>query len=205
MTALAFRRSSLRDRLRTSTFLLPVAFGLALAGCAKPQSATDPTVTGAIVQPQTQDELDKALAYWGDQYTKDDKNRDVSLNYGAMLVRANRNDQAVAVLQKAVIYFPTDRDVLAAYGKALAANGDLSQALDAIQRAQTPDQPDWKLLSAQAAILDQLGRHDEARGLYSQALAIVPDEPSVLSNYGMSFALTGNLAQAETLLRKAIS
>ena len=55
--------------------------------------------------------------------------------------------------------------------------GDLDRALDIIRRAQTPDQPDWRLLSAEAAILDQIGEHDEARKLYAQALDLAPNEP----------------------------
>ncbi len=93
--------------------------------------------------------------------------------------------------------------MLAAYGKALASVGDFSGALALIQRAQTPDQPDWKLLSAEAAVRDQTGEHDRARQLYKQALQLVPDEPSVLSNLGMSYILTGDLKQAETILRQA--
>ena len=97
----------------------------------------------------------------------------------------------------------TTSEVLAAYGKALAANGQLDQALDIIRRAQTPDSPDWRLLSAEAAILDQQGKNDEARKLYVEAQTYAPDEPSILSNLGMSYLLTGNLAKAEDALRKA--
>jgi Flp pilus assembly protein TadD len=206
MTALPFapsRSVSLRRQLMVGVLLVPVA--LVLAGCAKPKSAVDPTTTGAISQPLTPEDFEKAVAYWGDRYKTQDKDRDVSLNYAAALGRTGRTDQAVAVLQKTTIYFPTDRDVLAAYGKALAAAGDLERALATIQRAQTPDQPDWKLLSAEAVIMDQVGRSADARKLYTQALDIAPNEASVLSNFGMSYALTGDLAQAEKLLRRAIA
>ena len=206
MTALPFAASrpvSFRRQLMVGVLLLPVA--LALAGCAKPKSATDPTMTGAISQPMTPEDFEKAVTYWGDRYKTSEKDRDVSLNYAAALGRTGRNDQAVAVLMKTTIYFPDDREVVAAYGKALAAAGNLSLALATIERAQTPDQPDWKLLSAEAAILDQVGRGEEARKLYAQALDLAPNEPSVLSNFGMSYVLTGDLPQAEKLLRQAIA
>jgi Flp pilus assembly protein TadD len=74
-----------------------------------------------------------------------------------------------------------------------------------VRRAQTPDRPDWKLLSTEAAILDQLGNHDDARRLYRQALAIQPNDPGVLSNLGMSYVLTGELKDAETTLRQAVA
>ena len=90
-------------------------------------------------------------------------------------------------------------------GKALAGAGQLDQALDAINRAQTPDRPDWKLKSAQGAILDQMGRPEDARAAYRDALDIQPNEPSVLSNLGMSYVLTKDLPKAETTLRQAYS
>ena len=57
------------------------------------------------------------------------------------------------------------------------AAGQFEQALDAIHRAQTPEHPDWRLLSAEGAILDQLGRSGEARDRYRKALDIQPNEP----------------------------
>ena len=49
----------------------------------------------------------------------------------------------------------------------------------------------------QGTALDQLGRHDEARRYYASALKIVPDEPSVLSNLGLSYVLSKDLPKAE--------
>ena len=45
----------------------------------------------------------------------------------------------------------------------------IKQALDVLSRAHTPDQPDWRILSAQGAVLDQMGRHAEAQRHYSPA------------------------------------
>jgi len=93
--------------------------------------------------------------------------------------------------------------VLGEYGRALADDGDYEQALEVFDRAHTPEQPDWRILSAQGAVLDQLGRHDEAQRHYLTALKIRPDEPSVLSNLGLSYALSKNLKDAEATLRRA--
>ena len=195
---------ALKRRLRNGAMFLPVSVVLALAGCASAPKV-DPATTASINQPTTAADAQKAVAYWGNQYASDPKNRDVALNYAAVLRRTDRNDQAVAVLQKTVIYFPDDQSVLAAYGKALAAAGRLNEALDAIRRAETPDQPNWELVSAEAAVLDEMGNHARARELYQQALQLAPNQPTVLSNYGMSYVLTGDLAQAEKLLRQAIA
>ena len=94
---------------------------------------------------------------------------------------------------------------MAAYGKTLASLGAFNEALTIIRRAQLPDQPDWRLLSAEAAILDQLGQAATARQRYSQAIDLEPGEASLWSNLGMSYVLTGELATAEQHLRRAVA
>ena len=92
---------------------------------------------------------------------------------------------------------------MAGYGRALADNGNFQQAFDVLNRAHSPDNPDWRILSVQGTALDQLGRHDEARRYYDSALKIVPGEPSVLSNLGLSYMLSKDLPKAEETLRQA--
>ena len=93
--------------------------------------------------------------------------------------------------------------MLGAYGRALADGGHYKQAVDVLARAQAPGQPDWRILSVQGAALDQMGRHEEAQRYYGTALRIAPDEPSVLSNLGLSYALSKDLVRAEATLRQA--
>jgi Flp pilus assembly protein TadD len=107
------------------------------------------------------------------------------------------------VLEQASIQNPKHTGVIGAYGRALADAGNFKQALDVLNRAHSPDQPDWRILSVQGAVLDQMGRHDDAQRYYATALRIVPDEPSVLSNLGLSYALAKDLVRAESTLRKA--
>jgi Flp pilus assembly protein TadD len=52
-------------------------------------------------------------------------------------------------------------------------------------------------------VLDQLGRGEEARQYYASALKISPEEPSVLSNLGLSYLLAKDLPKAEETLRRA--
>ena len=107
------------------------------------------------------------------------------------------------MLEQATIAHPNNKALLAGYGRALADNGNFQQAFDVLSRAHTPDDPDWRILSAQGAVLDQLGRGEEARQYYASALKISPDEPSVLSNLGLSYVLSKDLPKAEETLRRA--
>jgi Flp pilus assembly protein TadD len=111
----------------------------------------------------------------------------------------------VAVLEQAAIANPNNKALLAGFGRALADNGNFQQAFDVLSRAHDPDDPDWRILSAQGAVLDQLDRHDEARQYYATALKIVPEEPTVLSNLGLSYVLTNDLPRAEETMRRALS
>ena len=127
------------------------------------------------------------------------------MNYAQALRATDQRAQAVAVLEQASIRNPNNMALLGAYGRALAEAGDYAQALDVLGRAHTPDNPDWRILNAQGAVLDQLGRHAEAQRHYSAALKIVPNEPSVLSNLGLSYALMKDLKRAEATLRRAVA
>ncbi len=188
----------------SSLIAISLACSLALSACA-----TDPTRTGSIgkhkpLEKMTVQELEQVTRAYGNKYDRSPKDKAVGLGYANVLRTTGRNEQALAVMQQMVIHHPQDNDVLSAYGKSLAATGNLKKALGVIERAQRPDRPDWKLFSAHGAILDQLDRSSEARALYHKALDIVPNEPSVLSNLGMSYLLTGDLRASETYLQRAI-
>jgi Flp pilus assembly protein TadD len=154
-------------------------------------------------EPRTEEEWRRETKAASEHYRANPSSPGAAMRYAEALRHSGQRAQAAAVLQRASISNPHDKRLLGAYGRALADTGDLTKALDILSRAHTPDQPDWRILSAQGAVLDQMGRHAEARRYYQTALKIVPDEPTVLSNLGLSYALSKNLKEAETTLRKA--
>jgi Flp pilus assembly protein TadD len=145
----------------------------------------------------------RAVEAYGERYRANPKDADLALRYGQALRATGQRAQAVAVLEQATIAHAGNKALLAGYGRALADNGNFQQAFDVLSRAHSPDNPDWRILSVQGTALDQLGRHDEARLYYASALKIVPDEPSVLSNLGLSYVLSKDLPKAEETLRRA--
>jgi len=66
-----------------------------------------------------------------------------------------------------------------------------------------PKDRDWRVLSAQGTVADQLGEHERAQQIYHAALKIAPGEPTVMSNLGLSLALSKQLPEAERVLREA--
>jgi Flp pilus assembly protein TadD len=177
---------------------------LSVAGCKTMGEDTTGSI-GVANTPRSDAEWRQSLDTWGKRYREDASDRDAALNYARALRATEQRAQAVAVLEQASIRNPKDLALLGAYGRALAEAGDLNQALDVLGRAHTPDNPDWRVLNAQGAVLDQLGRHAEAQSHYSTALKIVPEEASVLSNLGLSYALVKDLKRAEFTLRRAVA
>ncbi|RWM98290.1 MAG: tetratricopeptide repeat protein [Mesorhizobium sp.] len=190
-------------RLVTTAFILALASSVAGCGTSKLTTGSIGRPSGKPLETMSAGELHKATIALGQSYAKNPNDKRIATNYAAALQMDGDADQSLAVMRKLAIVLPKDRDVLAAYGKALAANGQFEPALDAVRRAQTPEYPDWKLVSAEAAILDQLGQRDEARQNYRKALDLKPNEPSILSNLGMSYVLEGDLRTAETYMGSA--
>ena len=176
-----------------------------LAGC----QTTSPDITGSLGDPRNAqaalppDTTHTEIDALGERYRANPKDVDAALRYGQALRSNGQRSQAVAVLREAAIAHPGEKRIMALYGRALADNGNYQQAFETLSLAHTPANPDWRILSVQGTVLDQMGRHDEARRYYASALKIVPDEPSVLSNLGLSYMLTKELGKAEETLRRA--
>src|SRR6266849_1295675 len=182
--------------------LVPAVLAVALVGCQTVQPTETTGSLGVAAAPRAEGDWRRAAEAWGERYRAEPGNPDVAIHYAQALRGNGQRSQAVAVLEQASIQNPKHMGVLGAYGRALADVGNYKQALEVLNGAHTPDQPDWRILSVQGAALDQMGRHEEAQRYYATALKIVPDEPSVLSNLGLSYALSKDLVRAESTLRR---
>jgi Flp pilus assembly protein TadD len=190
------------SRVHSGLGLAFVAALAAVLGGCQTTSSTD--ITGSIATPsRSEAEWRSESASLGEKVRANPRDPDAAIRYAQALRATGQRTQAAAVLETAALHNPNHRPLLGAYGRALADAGQLKQALDVLERAHSPDQPDWRILSVQGAVLDQLGRHEEAQRYYASALKIVPEEPSVMSNQGLSYALSKDLKRAETTLRRA--
>ncbi|THD42438.1 MAG: hypothetical protein E7774_15570 [Bradyrhizobium sp.] len=198
-----------RDFPRLSPRLGAVALA-ALTLCAAPLSGCrdlgDPSASiASISQPLPTDEAGlRAYADdWGKRYDANPGAKVASINYARALRALTRYGEAAAVMQAAAVKSPQDFEVLGAYGKALADSGQFEQAKEVLGRSYTAERPDWTIMSVQGSVADRLGDHQAAQKFYNDALKIAPGEPSVLSNLGLSYALTKDLPDAEASLRQA--
>jgi len=168
-------------------------------------NATDEALRIQVSAAWARGDHDSAVTLSRQYLTLRPKDADAALAYGQALRASGQRAQAAAVLEQATIAHPGNKALLAGYGRALADNGNSQAAFDVLSRAHSPANPDWRILSVQGTTLDKLGKHEEARRYYAGALKIVPDEPSVLSNLGLSYALGKDLTKAEATLRQAVA
>ena len=195
------QQSSLARLLASAAVTAILAAGL--GGCQTMSDITGSLTSKAEAGPSADADPRRAVELYGERYRANPKDAEAALAYGQALRSTGQRGQAVAVLEQATIAHPGNKALLASYGRALADNGNFQQAFDVLTRAHSPDNPDWRILSVQGTALDQLGRHDDARRYYASALKIAPDEPSVLSNLGLSYVLSRDLPKAEETLRRA--
>ena len=193
------QQSSLVRLLASTAFVAIVAMGL--GGCQTMSDVTGSLTSKAEASPDA--DPHRAVDVYGERYRAHPKDAAAALAYGQALRATGQRSQAAAVFEQATLANPGNKALLAGYGRALADNGNFQEAFDVLSRAHSPDNPDWRILSVQGTVLDQLGRHDEARRYYASALKIVPGEPSVLSNLGLSYVLSKDLPKAEEILRQA--
>jgi Flp pilus assembly protein TadD len=193
-------------RPRTQRLASTATAAILVLGLCSCQTAGMSDVTGSLgekAEAGRAGDPRRALELAHDRFHANPKDADAALQYAKALRATGQRSQAVAVLEQANLAEPGNKALLGGYGRALADNGNFQQAFDVLGRAHTPEDPDWRILSVQGAVLDQLGRFEEARQYYASALRIVPEEPSVLSNLGLSYILSKDLPKAEETLRRA--
>lgn len=200
--------SALKPASKTTSLVSAVAvaalLALGVAGCSKPNmSDVTGSISSADAAPRGDAELRQYAEEWGKRYDADRNDKRSAMNYARALRLLSQHTQAVAVMQGLAIRHPNDMEVLGMYGKALADAGRLPEAAKVLENAHTPERPNWSILSAQGSVADQLGDHAQAQNYYSSALKIRPDDPTVLSNLGLSYALGRDLPRAEATLRRA--
>jgi Flp pilus assembly protein TadD len=185
---------------RSFTALIAISC-LALAACQNKSAQlgpADPMATGSTAAPSL-----KETAKLGESWQKDPKNLRLGLAYSAQLKALGQRDRQLQVLGVLAQHHPNNATFLASYGRELAQADQSDQAQAVLTKAIAAGANDWKVYSALGSALDQQRKFAEARDNYQRALKIAPGNVAVMNNLGMSYALEGNLQQAEKVLREA--
>jgi tetratricopeptide (TPR) repeat protein len=143
----------------------------------------------ASIQSQTSDPRDLALLARTD---------------AAVLFEAQRYPEAEAALQKAVVSFPDDPDLIYDYAMSAEKNGHydtMETQLRALIKLQ-PDNPQaYNALGY--SLVDRGERVDEAEKLIEKAVSLAPNDAFIMDSLGWAKYRQGNSAEAATILKKA--
>jgi Flp pilus assembly protein TadD len=151
--------------------------------------------------PQT--ELQKATTYWGKEYAKRTSDLKPALNYARNLKALGEKNKALAVLQQASSLHDGDPELAGEYGRLALEMDQVNVAARMLQVADDPAKPDWRVISARGTVFAKQGQYKEAIPFYERALTLAQDQPSLLNNLAMAYAMSGDAKKAETLLRQA--
>ncbi len=164
--------------------------------------AADPVTTGTVnPQDPTIENTQKWAKYW--QAHPEDSN--AATSYAAHLRALDKHEEALGVLRKSAMSAPEDTEILAAYGKQLAVMRQFPEANKVLFKATATGKPSWETFSLHGTVLDQLGKHKEARTQYQSALSASPGNVTVMNNLAMSHAISGDPKKAEDVLLEAIA
>lgn len=113
--------------------------------------------------------------------------------------------RALRALAQLMLLSPDNPQVVGEYGKDLVELGRAKESLAFLDRAIELKPHDWSYLSARGVAQDQLHETKAAAQSYRAALAISPDQPSVLNNYALNQMMQGYTDQAKTLFEAALA
>jgi len=194
-------RESNRRSTRAAAVALAVLASTVLAGCQQKTSSTDGS--DALNTASTTPVSYSAAADLGKAWQADPNNINKGLAYANALESIGQTDKQLEVYQRLTASHPGNAKLAGIYGKKLVAAGRSAAAVPVLEGAAAAPDADWRLYSALGTAYDQQGLFQKAREQYQKALSTDASNLSVLNNLGMSYALEGNLKEAETTLRRA--
>lgn len=125
-------------------------------------------------------------------------------NLGRCLMSLGRADEAVTFLAKAAELQPENSDAHMLLANLTAKAGHLQDAIGHIRRAvAVTSRPEYE--STLGELLRRAGDIDGALAAHEKAVAMRPDDPVILHNYGASLHAAKHLQKAEDVFRQVIA
>jgi Flp pilus assembly protein TadD len=166
-------------------------------------TTTGATDSGAPMSPQS--ELQKATVYWGQEYAKKPTELRPAINYAKDLKALGENEKALIVLQQAALIHGNDQELASEYGRLALSMDQVGIANQMLTIADDPTKPDWRVISARGTVMAKQGKYTDAIPFYERATTLAPNNPTVMNNLAMAYAMTGDPKKAEDILRQALA
>ena len=208
-----FKYSSLRS------FALVSACAAIMAGCAVAPGYSDAekdikaSLANSKFQPasrETRDnietqELFAQAAFWSREYELNPADLETAIKLSAAVRKLGNPKRAVEIAQTSRALYPRDPYLTAEFAAALIASEQGYEAMQPLDTALRTTPGYARLWSLKGAALDQQEEYEIARKHYARALKITPNDPNIMANIGLNFALSGDPQTAEGWLRRAVS
>lgn len=186
--------------LLATVALLGLSAGPSLA--ADPAPARAPASAEVRATYERMDALSRSV-FWAAEQQANPADPVAGVKLAQALRELGRYDQAAEAAQATLTVQPANLDALLELGRAHIARGQAFYGIEPLEKARDLAPRDWRPLSLLGVAYEQVRRFDEAQAAWSQALALSPDNPDVLTNAATAALTRGDAAGAETLLRRA--
>jgi Flp pilus assembly protein TadD len=201
--------------LRTATAIATAVFlsGCLAAPAPTPQEIAMVNTAQKSVLPASAAEREAAdrqdlltqAKFWSEEYEKNPNEYEAALKYARVLRAIGSSPRASEVAAQALNLKQDDVELTLIYAQSSLDQGKAEDAATALARVEPAAQNDWRMLSIIGVTMDSLDQHKPAQDYYKRALALSPDNPKILSNLGLSYALEGKAGLAEETLRRALT
>jgi tetratricopeptide (TPR) repeat protein len=168
-----------------------------------PETPADTLLTGSLAEslgdPDTAEQAYRKLLQ--------DKQLIVEANValGRLMLQQKRDQDALALLQKAHESEPDNALLTAQLATALANTGSPEKALPLLEKAHTDEPADLTITRLLADVANPNGRPDEAEGLYVELLKKYPKDAQLLASYGSSLIRQQRFFEAVPPLEQAVA
>lgn len=153
---------------------------------------------------ETQELLAQA-AFWSREYQLNPADLEAAVKLASAVRKMGNPSKAAEITQTTRAMYPDDPYLIAEHSAALIALERGKEAMKPLDKALHAAPGYARLWSLKGAALDQVGNYDVARQHYNRALQITPNDPNIMANMGLSFALAGDPRTAEQWLRRAVA
>jgi len=192
---------------------------LMLSGCAIAPGYTDSEkeikqqLSSSKFQPASREmrdnietqELFAQAAFWSREYELNPGDLESAIKLSASVRKLGNAQRAVEIAQTSRALYPRDPYLTAEFAAGLIASERAHEAIKPLDNALRSAPGYARLWSLKGAALDQQENYDLARKHYARAMKITPNDPNIMANVGLSFALSGDPQTAEKWLRRAVS
>ena len=205
--------------LKSSSATLLSICTVLMTGCAIAPGYTDAeqdikeTLANSKFQPASREmrdnietqELFAQAAFWSREYELNPGDLETAIKLSAAVRKLGNPHRAVEIAQTSRALYPRDPYLTAEFAAALIASERGYEAMKPLDTALRTTPGYARLWSLKGAALDQQEDYELARKHYARAMQITPNDPNIMANIGLSFALSGDPQTAEDWLRRAVS